>query len=144
MIFVQVTFVTGTNKTLLIFANIAVWNHRQNLDLNSALPKWFKTAQVNHTRGGWQNIAPCRDLRSSSQNHMESRPVYPTLDEGDIGVYPIPQYRKKNLQIPKYRVENRRNTDTAFMISHAYLMLYPSRALFISSMYTPENNRSLR
>ena len=39
--------------------------------------------------------------------------------EGDIRGYPIPQYHKKNWQIPKYRVENRRNTDTAFMIGHA-------------------------
>ena len=34
---------------------------------------------------------------------------------------------KKNWQIPKYRVQNRRNTDTAFMIGHAQLKLYPSR-----------------
>ena len=69
--------------------------------------------------------------------------------EGDIGGYPIPQYRTKNLQIPKYRVENLRNTDTAFMIGDAYLTLYPSREFFflfyfISSMYTPEINLSLR
>ena len=50
--------------------------------------------------------------------------------EGDIGEYPIPQYRTKNLQIPKYRVENLRNTDTAFMIGDAYLTLYPSREFF--------------
>ena len=31
------------------------------------------------------------------------------------GGYPIQQYRNKNWQIPKYRVD-RRNTDTAFMI----------------------------
>ena len=49
------------------------------------------------------------------------------LYEGDIGRYPIPQCRKKNWQIPKYRVENRRNTDTAFMMGHAYLKLYASR-----------------
>ena len=36
------------------------------------------------------------------------------LMEGDIGGYPIPQYRKKKWQIPKYRVENRLNTDTAY------------------------------
>ena len=36
------------------------------------------------------------------------------LQEGDIGGYPIPQYRKKKWQIPKYRVENRLNTDTAY------------------------------
>ena len=37
------------------------------------------------------------------------------------------QYRKKNWQIPKYRVKNRRNTDTVFIFGHAYLKLYPSR-----------------
>ena len=48
---------------------------------------------------------------------------------------------------PKYRVENGRNTDTAFMIGDAYLTLYPSSRVFfflfffISSMYTPEINR---
>ena len=36
------------------------------------------------------------------------------MKEGDIGEYPIPQYRKKKCQIPKYRVENRLNTDTAY------------------------------
>ena len=30
------------------------------------------------------------------------------------------------------------------MIGHAYLTLYPSRVFFISSMYTPEINLSLR
>ena len=64
--------------------------------------------------------------------------------EGDIEGYPIPQYRMKNWQIPKYRVENGRNTDTAFMIGDAYLTLYPSRVFFfiffISSMYIPEIN----
>ena len=37
-----------------------------------------------------------------------------SFQEGDIGGYPIPQYRKKKWQIPKYRVENRLNTDTAY------------------------------
>ena len=36
------------------------------------------------------------------------------VKEGDIGGYAIPQYRKKKWQIPKYRVENRPNTDTAY------------------------------
>ena len=34
--------------------------------------------------------------------------------EGDIGGYPIPQYRTRKWQIPKYRVENRLNTDTTY------------------------------
>ena len=29
-------------------------------------------------------------------------------------------------EIPKYRVKNRRNTDTAFVIGRVYLKLYPS------------------
>ena len=53
--------------------------------------------------------------------------------EGDIGGYPIPQYRKKNWQIPKYLVENRRNTDTAMMCNNL-------ACLFIASMYAPAIN----
>ena len=51
-----------------------------------------------------------------------------------MGGYTIPQYRKKNWQIPKYRVENRRNIDTAFMIGHAYVTLYLSR-MFVYFMH---------
>ena len=40
--------------------------------------------------------------------------------EGDIGGYPIPQYRQKNWQIPSYRDNNRRDTDTVFMTGYAY------------------------
>ena len=67
------------------------------------------------------------------------------------------QYRntvRKNWRILKYRVENGRNTDTAFMTGDAYLALYPNSRVcvffnlfiyfFISSMYTPELNLSLR
>ena len=46
------------------------------------------------------------------------------MEEGDIGGYPIPQYRTKNWQIPKYRVENGQNTDTTFMIGDAYLITW--------------------
>ena len=48
---------------------------------------------------------------------------------GDIEEYPNQQYRIKNWQIPKYRFENRRNTDTAFRIGDAYLNLYPPSVL---------------
>ena len=41
------------------------------------------------------------------------------LIEGGIGGYPIPQYRKKKWQLPKYRVENHLNTDTAYF-NHIY------------------------
>ena len=50
--------------------------------------------------------------------------------------------RKIAWQITKYRVENGRNTDTASMIGHAYLMLYPSCIFFMSSM--PHQSLSLR
>ena len=53
--------------------------------------------------------------------------------EGEIGGYPIPQYRKKNWQVPKYRVQNRTNTDTTFMIVNVYLTLYRCLS-FMSSM----------
>ena len=60
--------------------------------------------------------------------------------EGDIGGYPVPGYRKKNWQIPKFRVENRRNTDTAFMIGHAYLKLYPSHVfVYLKHVYVVVN-----
>ena len=55
-----------------------------------------------------------------------SRLRYP-WKEGDVGGYPIPQYRKKDWQIPKYCVQNRPNTDTTVTIGHVYLKLYPSR-----------------
>ena len=50
--------------------------------------------------------------------------------EGDIGGYPIPQYRKKKWQIPKYRVENRLNTDTPYF-NHIYNRF---RILMVASM----------
>ena len=43
--------------------------------------------------------------------------------------YQILQDRKKNWQIPKYCVKNRRNTDTAFIFGHAYLKVYASRVI---------------
>ena len=52
--------------------------------------------------------------------------------EGDIGGQPIPQYRTKNWQIPKYRVENGRNTDTAFMIGDAYINVLSISGVFLS------------
>ena len=52
------------------------------------------------------------------------------LLEGDIGGYPIPQYRKKKWQIPKYRVENRLNTDTVYF-NHIYNRL---RILMVASI----------
>ena len=67
------------------------------------------------------------------------------IDEGDIGGYPILQYRKKNWQIPKYRVENWWNTDTVFVMGHAYLKLYPSRMLFyLKNVNTKNQPQPLR
>ena len=63
--------------------------------------------------------------------------------EGDIGGYPIPQYRKKKWQIPKYRVENRLNTDTAYF-NHIYNRLrilygcFHLARLIISGIYAPD------
>ena len=57
-------------------------------------------------------------------------------NEGRIGEYPMPQYRKKNWKTAKYRVQNRRNTDTAFMIGHAYLKSYPSRVFDYLKQWT--------
>ena len=50
--------------------------------------------------------------------------------EGDIGGYPIPQYRKRKWQIPKCRVENRLNTDTVYF-NHIYNRL---RILMVASI----------
>ena len=59
--------------------------------------------------------------------------------------YPIPQYHKKNWEIPKYRVKNRRNTDTAFIFSHAYLKLYPSRVfVYLKDLWTSNQPQPLR
>ena len=60
--------------------------------------------------------------------------------EGDImggGGGPIPQYRKKNWQIPKYRVENRRNTDTPFYDRSRLLnVLSISRVFYLKHVCT--------
>ena len=45
----------------------------------------------------------------------------------------IPQYRKKNYHIPKYRVQN-----TVFMIGQAHLKLYPSRVFVYHKHVSPE------
>ena len=45
--------------------------------------------------------------------------------------------KKKEWQIPKCRVENRRNTDVAFKIGHTYLKSYPSRVFaYLKYVYT--------
>ena len=82
---------------------------------------------VGHLRRSWNNSKHLQNLIAASWM------------EEDIGGYPMPQYRTKNWQIPKYRVENGRNyTDIAFMIGDAYLTLYPSRVFFfyLKHVYT--------
>ena len=59
----------------------------------------------------------------------------------------IPQCRTKNWQISKYLVENGRNTDPVCRIYDRWRLLNVvsiSRVFFMSSMYTPEINLSLR
>ena len=53
-----------------------------------------------------------------------------SFHKGTLGGYLIPQYRKKKWQIPKYRVENRLNTDTAYF-NHIYNRF---RILMVASM----------
>ena len=55
------------------------------------------------------------------------------------------QYHKKNWQIPKYRVKNRRNTDTAFIFGHAYLKVYPFRVfVYLKHLCTSNQPQPLR
>ena len=66
-------------------------------------------------------------------------------NEGEIEGYPKSQYSKKNWQIPKYRVYNRPNTETAFMVSYAYLKLYPSRVfVYLKHLCTSNQPQPLR
>ena len=59
--------------------------------------------------------------------------------------YPITQERKKNWQIPKYCVKNRRNNDTAFIFGHAYLKVYPSRVIvYLKHLCTSNQPQPLR
>ena len=52
------------------------------------------------------------------------------------------QTNKKQGKIPIRRVENRRNTDTAVKIGHAYLKLYPSRVFVFSQACIHEKSTS--
>jgi len=68
-----------------------------------------------------------------------------SCSEEGRGGYPIPQYRKKNCQILKFRVENRRNTETALMIGHAYLKLYPPRVfVYLTHLCTSNQPQPIR
>ena len=78
-------------------------------------------------------ILVARVYVSKSNYSLNIQSVYPQkINEGDIGGYPIPQYRKKKWQIPKYRVENRLNTDTAYF-NHIYNRF---RILMVASMWS--------
>ena len=76
-------------------------------------------------------------MRLSAPNHL-SQPLQFNV-EGDIGVT---QYCNTVRKIGKYHVGNFQNTDTAFMIGHANVILYPSRVFVISSIYAPAINLS--
>ena len=55
------------------------------------------------------------------------------------------QYRNTIGKIGKYRVKNRRNTDTAFIFGHAYLKLYPSRVfVYLKDLWTSNQPQPLR
>ena len=55
------------------------------------------------------------------------------------------QYRNIIGKIDKYRVKNRRNTDTAFIFGHAYLKLYPSRVfVHLKDLWTSNQPQPLR
>ena len=61
------------------------------------------------------------------------------------GTLGVPNTRKKNWQIPKNLVKNRPNTDTAFMICHAYLKLSPSRVFVnLKHLYTSNQPQPFR
>ena len=63
---------------------------------------------------------------------MSQRIDIAALSQFCADVIPRGTWRVPYTAIPyeKYRVENGRNTDTAFMIGDAYLPLYPSREFF--------------
>ena len=69
--------------------------------------------------------------RQQRYSLLLASPAAVTLHEGDIGGYPIPQYRTKKWQIPKYRVANRLNTDTAYF-NYIYNRF---RILMVASIY---------
>ena len=52
------------------------------------------------------------------------------------------QNKKKKGKIPICRFKNRRNTDIAFKIGHAYLKLYPSRVFVFSQACIHEKSTS--
>ena len=108
-----------------------------------------------------------RPTSSSYQKFSRSKPyitlVNEPVEEGDIGRGGGTKYRekkkkkkkkerkrkkggkKKEWQIPKCRVENRRNTDAAFKIGHTYLKSYPSHVfVFLKYVYTEINLSNLR
>ena len=53
--------------------------------------------------------------------------------KGDIGGYPIPQYRNEHWQIPKYRVKNRRHTDTALKLCIPFTVYFYSSDTYVTA-----------
>ena len=66
----------------------------------------------------------------------EKKSHFAALTRRTLGGYQIPQYRT----VPV--IENRRKTNTAFKIGHAYLKLYPSRVfVFLKHVYVYTRNQ---
>ena len=65
------------------------------------------------------------------------------LNRGLLGCTKNRNTEKKKGKIPICRVENRRNGDTAFKISHAYFKLYPSRVFVFSQAGVHEKSTSV-
>ena len=84
------------------------------------------TLRISH-----KSLKLLRDIPSGSFTESDLRKIG-AITRGTLGGYPIPQYRTKKWQIPKYRVAHRLNTDTAYF-NYIYnrfriLMVNPSIA----------------
>ena len=97
----------------------------------SELSFYFSPAslQLKEASGAEERGAVLGLAHFKTQNRNTTGELY-MFHEGDIGGYPIPQYRKEKWQIPKYRVENRLNTDTVYF-NHIYNRL---RILMVASI----------
>ena len=109
--------------------------HKQDETCSARGKRCSKCRKIGHF------AAVCRSV-SEVTSDMGGNTEQFFLGGGRHWGYPIPHYRKKNWQIPKYRVKNRRNTDTAFMIGHVYLKLYPSR-VFVYLKHVCTRNQPL-
>ena len=107
---------------------------------------WMWAACISsHTFQRTLRVSGCRGQRTLRKvTKLESNAK---LEAGGGGhwEYQILQDRKKNWQIPKYCVKNRRNTDTAFIFGHAYLKVYASRVIvYLKHLWTSNKPQRLR